>query len=284
MTKVLVSGACGFMGKPLTEALLAGGVEVIPLGREQGDLTHAATWERTPKAEALIHLAGRSYVPDSWRDQMGFVQGNVVATGHALDYCRNHGARLIFVSAYVYGIPSRLPISEDDQVRPNNPYALSKRLAEELCAFYAEYREVPVTILRVFNVYGPGQREEFLIPEIIRQVRTGREIRVKDLSPKRDYIYLDDVVDAMVKALTLPGKFNLLNIGSGQSLSVREIIDRIQQASGTTLPIHSDSMERPQEIPDVRADISRATKMLKWHPKYSFSAGIQAILNMEERS
>lgn len=284
MTKVLVTGAGGFMGKPLIKALLAAGVEVIPLGREQGDLVHATTWERIPKADVLIHLAGRSYVPDSWRDQIGFVQGNVVATGHALDYCRRHGARLIFVSAYVYGIPSRLPIREDDPVRPNNPYALSKRMAEELCAFYAEYREVPVTVLRVFNVYGPGQRAEFLIPEIIRQVRTGREIRVKDLSPKRDYIYLDDVVDAMVKALTLPGKLNLLNIGSGKSLSVREIIDQIQQVSGTTLPIHSDSMERPQEIPDVRADISRARKMMKWQPDYDFSAGIQAILNMEERS
>lgn len=284
MTKVLVTGAGGFMGKPLIKALLAECIEVIPVGRGQGDLDHATTWKRIPKADALIHLAGRSYVPDSWRDQIGFVQSNAVATGHALEYCRSHGARLIFISAYVYGIPSRLPIREDDPIRPNNPYALSKRMAEELCAFYAEYREVPVTILRVFNVYGPGQRAEFLIPEIIRQVRAGREIRVKDLSPKRDYIYIDDVVDAMVKALAAPGKYSLLNIGSGKSLSVREIIDHIQQVSGTTLPVHSDNMERPQEIPDVRADITRAMKILKWQPNYGFNAGIQAILNMEERS
>jgi GDP-4-dehydro-6-deoxy-D-mannose reductase len=281
MTRVLVTGAGGFIGMPLTKALLAAGLDVIPIKREYGDLAHATTWERIPKADALIHLAGRSYVPDSWRDQIGFMQSNTVATGHALEYCHRHGARLIFVSAYVYGVPSHLPIREDDPVRPNNPYALSKRMAEELCEFYAEYRGVPVTVLRVFNVYGPGQRAEFLIPKIIRQVRTGREIRVRDLNPKRDYIYLDDVVDALVKALTVPGKFTLVNIGSGESLSVREIIDRIQKISGTMLPIHSDGLERQQEIPEVRADISRARSVLGWQPRYGFDAGIQAMLNEE---
>jgi len=281
MTKVLVTGAEGFMGKPLVRALLAAGMEAIPVGREYGDLVHGETWGRLPRADVLIHLAGRSYVPDSWSDLTGFIQGNMLATGHALEYCRRQGARMIFASAYVYGIPSRLPIREDDPVRPNNPYALSKRMAEELCEFYAEYRGVPVTVLRVFNVYGLGQRAEFLIPEIIRQIRAGQEIRVKDINPKRDYVYLDDVVDAFVKALAAPGGFNLVNIGSGESLSVREIIDRIQQVSGTTLSVVSDGLERPQEIHDVRADVSRAMAMLGWRPKHGFNAGIQAMLNRE---
>jgi nucleoside-diphosphate-sugar epimerase len=282
MSRVLVTGANGFIGKALVKALIAAGVDVVALAREHGDLEHEVAWEKAPKADVLVHLAGRSFVPDSWNDSAGFLQANVVATGRALEYCRKHAARLIFVSAYVYGIPRRLPIKEDDPVRPNNPYALSKHMAEELCRFYAEQRAVPVTVLRVFNVYGPGQRPEFLIPEIIRQVRSGQQIRVKDLKPKRDYVYLDDVVDALARALnTSGGAFNVLNIGSGESLSVGEIISQIQQAAGTSLPVVSDDMERPNEIPDVRADIARAGYLLGWRPQHSFAAGIRLMITSE---
>jgi GDP-4-dehydro-6-deoxy-D-mannose reductase len=254
VTRVLVTGANGFIGRRLVKALLASGVNVVPVGREHGDLAGEQAWENLPGSEVVVHLAGRSYVPDSWHDGSGFLQANVMSTGHALEYCRRQSARLIFVSAYVYGVPKHLPIREDDPASPNNPYALSKRMAEEVCEFYSAYFGVHVTVLRLFN---------------------------KDLKPRRDYVYLDDVVDAVTRVLDMSeGQFGVFNIGSGESLSVGEIINSIQLAAGTSLPVLSDSIERPQEIPDVRADITRAMSILGWKPRYSFSSGIQSILNV----
>ena len=284
MNDVVVTGAAGFIGKALCRRLKADGVAVHPHGRCDGDISMPDTWRAMPPARVLVHLAGRSYVPDSWNDGPGFLQSNVVGTEYALDYCRRHGARMVYVSAYLYGVPGRLPIAESDPVRPNNPYALTKHLAEQLCRFYGDYRGVPVTVLRLFNVFGPGQRESFLVPTIIKQVRSGNAIRVMDLAPRRDYVFVEDVVDAICRSLQQKQAFQVLNIGSGQSYSVREIIEQIQQAAGTNLPVISLGQERPQEIPDVRADITLARRMLGWEPRWSFSRGIAAIFSAEKTS
>ena len=188
------------------------------------------------------------------------------------------GSRLVLASAYVYGIPQRLPIRENDPVSPNNPYALSKRLAEQLCEFAAQYQGVVATALRIFNVFGPGQRAEFLIPKVLQQVQAGQDIRLLDLVPKRDYVYLSDVVDAFVKASKVNSGFHAINVGSGFSLSVAEIVEKIQFLAGTRLAVVSDSVERRQEIPDVVADISLAQQVLGWRPQWSFERGIEQIL------
>jgi GDP-4-dehydro-6-deoxy-D-mannose reductase len=282
VTKVLVTGANGFIGRRLVKSLSSLGVEAVPVGRDQGDLANGQAWDRLPRTDVVVHLAGRSFVPDSWRECAEFLRTNVVSTAQALEYCCRTSARLIYVSAYVYGIPRSLPISEDHPANPNNPYALSKRMGEEACEFYSSYRGVSATVLRLFNVYGPEQRPEFLIPEIIQQVRKGERILVKDLKPRRDYVYVDDVVDALVRTLRASSKgFNVFNVGSGESLSVAEIVDCIQRAAGTSLPVECGSVARPQEIPDVRADITRARSVLGWKPRHSFNMGIQSILSME---
>lgn len=283
MTKALVTGAGGFIGRPLLRALDVAGVSTLPLTRANGDVADPETWLRLPAVDHVFHLAGRSYVPDSWQDSAGFMHANVVGTHRVLEYCRNHGAKMTFVSAYLYGVPRHLPIGEGDEIRPNNPYALSKHLAEQLCEFYATYHGVAVTVIRPFNVFGPGQRREFLIPEILEQIHAGREIRLKDLEPKRDYVYLDDVVEALVKTLCVGAGYNVINIGSGISYSVREMVDIIQHVAGTDLPVVSDALVRTQEIPDVRADITRAQELLEWVPRHTFSEGIAKMLQVEKK-
>jgi len=276
-----VTGANGFIGSHLVKQLKELSHEVIELTSKFGDITKADTWSKVPRTDIVIHLAARSFVPDSWDDPTGFINTNVNGTQFCLEYCCTHNSQLIFVSAYLYGIPKRLPISEADPIQPNNPYALSKYLAEQLCEFYAVYWNVPVTVIRPFNVYGPGQREEFLIPEIISQVQLGKEIRIRDLNPRRDYIYIDDLVDALVKALKISSGYNVLNIGSGISYSVGEIIDVIQRVSGTKIPVYSKQVEREHEISDVYADIDQAKYILGWTPRYSLADGIAKQLQME---
>lgn len=278
MADALVTGAGGFIGQTLCSSLRAKGQIVLALTRADGDIASVDTWNMLPPARVVYHLAGKSFVPDSWTHGPDFVRTNVAATENALAYCREHGARLVLASAYVYGIPHRLPIRESDTLVPNNPYALTKRLAEQLCEFAAHYQGVTATALRIFNVFGPGQRPEFLIAKIIHQLKYGREIRLFDLMPRRDYIYLSDVVDAFIKAAEVGEGFHTLNVGSGRSLSVAEIVDKIQTVAGTHLPVVSDSVERCHEIDDVVADISMAQQVLGWRPQWSFEAGIEQIL------
>lgn len=278
MIDAIVTGAGGFIGQALCANLRVKGWNVLPLTSANGDVAVHGTWTLLPPARVIFHLAGRSFVPESWARGPDFVNANVAGTEHALAYCRQHGARLVLASAYVYGIPQRLPIRESDPASPNNPYALTKRLAEQLCEFAAQYQGVVATALRLFNVFGPGQRAEFLIPKVLEQVRAGQVIRMQDLTPKRDYVYLSDVVDAFVKASEVNEGFHAINVGSGHSLSVSEVVDKIQVLAGTRLPVASDSVERRQEIPDVVADISLAQELIGWRPQMSFDDGIEQIL------
>lgn len=279
MLDVVVSGAGGFVGGALVRQLKQEGRSVFAMDRSHGDVADAQTWRDIPAAHALIHLAGRSYVPDSWSQGPDFIASNVLGTERALAYCRAHSARMVYASAYVYGIPEVLPLQEHQLAKPNNPYAMSKFVAEQLCEFAARYQGVSVTVLRIFNVFGSGQRPEFLIPSVLRQVRECNEVRVLDLKPRRDYVFLDDVVEALTKSLHAGQGFHCANIGSGVSYSVKEIIDIIQLEAGTKLPVVSASSERPQEIPEVRADISVAQHVLGWAPRWTFKDGVRHMLN-----
>jgi GDP-4-dehydro-6-deoxy-D-mannose reductase len=278
MIDALVTGAGGFIGQALCANLRTKGWTILPLVRANGDIAATGTWRSLPPTRVVFHLAGRTFIPDSWERSPDFVSANVMGTEHALAYCRAHGARLVLASGYVYGIPQRLPVSETDPAKPNNPYALTKRLSEQLCEFSSMYQGVTTTVLRIFNVFGPGQRTEFLIPKILQQVEAGSEIRLLDLLPRRDYVYLSDVVDAFIKAGDISTGFQVVNIGSGQSLSVADIVDKIQIVAGTRLPVKFDSVERRHEIPDVVADISLANRLLGWQPQLSFEAGISQLL------
>jgi nucleoside-diphosphate-sugar epimerase len=279
--KVLVTGASGLVGAVLARALREAGHSVVALSRRDGDVADAATWGRLPAVAHVFHLAGRAYVPDSWVDPAGFIATNVGGTAQALEYCRAHGAHLVLASTSLFGAPQRLPVREDDSVEPNNPYALSKFLAERACAFYAATFNVPVTVTRLVNIFGPGQRREFLISSILDQVRRGEGISVKTLTPRRDFLFVDDAVAGLISAMASPAGYRVVNLGSGASHSVAEVIDVIQAAAGTRLPVSSDEDPRLNEIPEVRADITRALKLLGWAPRLTFAQGIARLVAAE---
>lgn len=281
MNKVLVTGASGFIGRALTTKLRSQGWDVTQVSSGDGDIANREIFTRfaQQKFAHVFHLAGKTFVPDSWDDPQAFCQTNVLGTVNALEFCRKNCIPMTYVSAYVYGHPDTLPIGENSSIRPSNPYALTKRLAEEFCEFYASAYDLPVTTIRPFNVYGIGQAEIFLIPEIISQVLdTGDKILVKDLAPKRDYVYLEDLLTALLATLDSLKGYNVYNVGSGNSLSVKEVIDVIQDVAGTCKEIICDNEVRSNELMDVVADISKAGKELGWHPEYSFRAGIENII------
>ncbi|EKP12170.1 NAD-dependent epimerase/dehydratase family protein [Leptospira borgpetersenii] len=277
MIDVLVSGASGFIGQPLVQRLRNIGLSVFELDRKIGSVIDPLTWSDLPEAKAIVHLAGRTYVPDSWKDSYSFINTNVIGTQNALDYAHKYNAQFVFISAYLYGRPEELPISESHRISPNNPYALSKYLAEQLCGFYSAFKNVDIRILRLFNVYGLGQREDFLIPSILKQIKTKKEIHVLDLYPKRDFIFLEDIINSIISALSFRKGLHTFNIGSGISYSVEEVISMAQEVAGTNLPVISARSERKEEISDVVANITKAKRELGWNPKWSFRMGLFEI-------
>lgn len=280
MKNILVTGAGGFIGRRLVNFLRDAGHSVHALGSEGGDIADPATLRRFDAfpVDFVFHLAGRTYVPDAWREPADFQRVNVIGALNVMELCRAKRIPLTYVSAYLYGIPSTLPVKETDRIEPNNPYALSKSLAESLCRFYAEYFAVPVTIIRPFNIYGPGQKAHFLIPEILAQVKAGKSIHLKDLSPRRDYLYVDDLVDALIRTLDSKLGCHVYNIGYGSSFSVAEIVKAIQSVAGTSLPVVSENAPRQNEILDVYADIGKAMRELHWHPRHSLEEGINTMI------
>ncbi len=283
MMRILVTGSGGFIGRRLLQVLKKVGHTPLELARNDGDIADPATLRRLEGLEIdfVFHLAGRTFVPDAWREPAEFQRVNVTGTLNVLELCRARKIPLTYVSAYLYGIPASLPVRETDPIAPNNPYALSKFLAESACRFYGDYLNVPVTIIRPFNIFGPGQKAHFLIPEIIAHVKAGQPIILKDLSPRRDYLYLDDLTDALVRTLEPQPGCRVFNIGSGQSLSVAQIVDVIQSVAGTTLPVTDNNTPRKNEISDVYADISEAAQGLRWQPQRSFKQGIEQLMRME---
>lgn len=280
MTKILITGSSGFIGQHLQKALSKLRVTVYSVDLVNGDVADPETWKAYPQADILIHLAAKSFVPNSWNQPADYIHCNVMGTTHALDYCKNNGAKIIFLSSYLYGNPDILPIPESAKLEPTNPYALSKRIGEELCEFYCEKFNQDAIVLRPFNVYGPGQPESFLIPEIIHQVRNNKKIILNDLGPKRDYIYVGDLVNAILNVIDKKLKgFSVFNIGSGISYSVQEVVNMIQEINHSNKPVVSKNERRRNEIMNTIADIRKAKTELAWDINWSLYDGLAELMS-----
>ena len=278
MSKILVTGSNGFIGKNLVSKLKASGHSVIEFS---GDILEDESYRKLHREEIshCFHLAAKSFVPDSWKSPAHFMEINVLGTEKVLEFCKTQNCSLTFISSYLYGAPKYLPIDEKHPVQTPNPYALSKHLAEELCKFYAEHFKLKISVIRPFNIYGPNQDGRFLIPELISKFLGKDEVvEVKDLTPKRDYVYISDVVEAIEGTLNIKDNYTVLNIGSGYSLSVMEIVEKIKTLSNSGKAVKSNNETRVNEIPDTVANISLAYEKMGWNPKVTFDEGITEIL------
>ncbi len=283
--KILVTGAGGFIGSALAEYLQRKGKEVLALSSGELDVTKQAAVQALSAKEIshVVHLAGKTFVPKSWEEPETFFLTNTFGTLQMLEFCRMHEIPMTYISAYIYGPPEKNPIQENDRINPNNPYAKSKYMAEELCEFYAGTFGVKVSIIRPFNVYGAGQKKDFLIPQIIEHAMKRDCIEVLDLAPMRDYIYLEDLLGAIALTIENVQQYDVFNIGSGVSYSVEEVIGMVQEILGTHKQVECKNQVRRNELNNVVADIAHAKEVLGWEPAYHLRQGLKEMIEKIEQ-
>jgi UDP-glucose 4-epimerase len=260
----------------LVAALRARGETVREFSEQDGNIASAPLL--FPGVGTVYHLAARTFVPESWREPRPFFETNVLGLVNVLEFCRRQKASLVLISSYVYGHPRALPISEDHPLEAYNPYSLTKILAEQTAAFYRDKHGVPATIIRPFNLYGPAQSEAFLIPMLIRQALdpTCAYYEVADDRPRRDHLFVDDLIELAIACRERPG--GIYNAGSGISVGIADLVALINLAAGVSKPLRSRGEGRPEEVLDVVADIRRAAAELNWRPRVSLREGIAATV------
>jgi nucleoside-diphosphate-sugar epimerase len=274
---VLVTGASGFIGRPLSQRLAQAGCRVIRHSHTHGDIASCSL--PGSSVNHVYHLAARTFVPDSWAEPQLFYATNVLGTVNVAEFCRRQGASLTMLSSYVYGRPRFLPISEEHPVAAFNPYGHTKLLAEEVCRYYAQQFGMRVTVVRPFNVYGPTQTENFLIPTLLRQVldTEAREVSIADDRPRRDYVFIDDLVDLLLRTMN-PQAFDAFNAGSGCSVNPRELAELMLRLTGLEKPIVSRGEVRADEVLETVADIGKAKRIFGWEPRISLMEGLRRTI------
>lgn len=309
MSRVLVTGAAGFIGSHTVDRLLDDGVEVVgvdaftgnysseckrsnvagAVGRDgfrlvEGDILNLDLDELLWGVDSMIHLAGEPGVRRSWGD--GFVrymERNVLTTQRLLEAAgRNGTPRFVYISSSsVYGAASDGPVGEDHALRPASPYGMSKLAAEELVALYERERGVPGTILRYFTVYGPRQRPEMAVSSFLRAALRGSSVEIfGDGEQTRDMTYVGDAVEATVAALDAPG--GVYNVGGGSRTTVNELIRSVSLVTGSRIEANYGPVA-PGDVYATWADSTRAARELHYKPRVSLEEGIAAQAARENR-
>ena len=296
METALVTGAAGFIGSHLVEGLLDRGYQVRGLDNlstgGRGNLETVRDDERFMLVEAdvcdaeavtsgvadvdcVFHLAAHTSVPESVAEPAETTAVNCTGTATVLEAAREHDARVVFASsAAVYGSSAPVPATEDAPQSPTSPYALSKQYGEQL----ARQLDLSAVALRYFNVYGPGQDADgpyaAVIPAFIERMRAGeRPIIYGDGKQTRDFVFVEDLVSATVRAARREPPDTVYNVGSGEGVSILELVDALNDVLGTDLePVHEE--RRPGDIRHSRADISRARADLGYTPDVSLREGL----------
>jgi dTDP-glucose 4,6-dehydratase len=312
--KVFVTGAEGFIGSHLVEALVRSGHDVralvqynsfnskgwldsmAPEMRGQIEVIAGDVRDRSQMSycvqgcDAVFHLAALIAIPYSYAAPQSYVDTNITGTLNILEAVRaNHNARMIHTStSEVYGSAQFVPITEDHPLQGQSPYSASKIAADQLAFSYYSSFDLPIAIIRPFNTYGPRQSQRAVIPTIIGQLLAGAEtIELGSTTPTRDFNFVEDTVQGFLMAM-LPEKIlgQAVNLGSGYEVSVGDTARLIAKIMNRNVEI-TTSQERirpdASEVQRLFAANERARELLDWSPKYAgldgFERGLEKTIN-----
>ena len=273
---ILITGATGFIGKHLVKKIPNYNIAVDQNGKNI-DLRIRKEVLKIKRSDIVIHLAGKIPSEKNYSKNI-FFEHNFLGTLNILEYCiKKKVKKIIFVSSYVYGNPEKNPISEKHQIKPHNTYTKSKVLCEELCKIYAEKYKIEIIILRPFNIFGNLQKDNSLISNIIKSIKNNSHITIINKNNKRDYLFIDDLIDAIIKLIDYKCKFEIFNIGSGKSYSFENVVQLFEKENKKKIK-RKYKTSKKNSIPKIQADISKIKKEIKWNPKYTLVEGIEKII------
>ena len=302
----LITGAAGFLGSALANYLAleghqARGLDDLSTGDPQalspdvhftrGDVSdRPKLWTLLQEVDCVYHLAARVSVQESLQYPREYNAVNVGGTVSLMEAMRDVGVRRVVMasSGAVYGDLAEQPLFESLTPNPRSPYAVSKLAAEYYIRTIGGLWGMETVCLRIFNAYGPGQHlppsHPPVVPHFLRQASRGGTLVVHgDGHQTRDYVYVDDVVSGMVAAATAPNINGLvINVGSGQETSIRELVKFVSEATGREAEVLYNASQ-PGGVSRMQADLSLASQKLNYRPSIKLNEGLRLTLQRDPR-
>ncbi|MGL5821541.1 MAG: SDR family NAD(P)-dependent oxidoreductase [Sarcina sp.] len=322
MKNILVTGGAGFIGSSLIDRLLSEGNKVSTIDNfnnfydpkikrnniveiknniiankieenmftlYEGDFRDKKFLENifnSEKFDYIVHLAGMAGVRPSIEQPELYYDVNVTGTLNIMEEAKKHNIdKIVFASSSsVYGNNEKVPFAEDDIVdRPISPYAATKKAGELMCHTYSHLYGMTIACLRFFTVYGPRQRPDLAINKFASLIEKGESIPFfGDGSTSRDYTYIDDIVDGIIKTIEWTskntGKYDVFNLGGDKTVSLNEMVETIEKHMNKKAIINMLPMQ-PGDVRRTCADLAHSTEILKYSPKITFDEGIKKFLN-----
>ncbi len=309
MSKILITGAGGFIGSHLTEELVRQGEEVRAFVRYNsrderglledlpeeiqnqieiipGDLKDPDGVRKAVRGcSRVFHLGALIAIPYSYVHPFDFIQTNVVGTCHLLNACLEEGALERFVhtsTSEVYGTAQYVPIDEKHPLQAQSPYAASKIAADKLVESYYLSFGFPVAIIRPFNTFGPRQSLRAVVPTIVSQAIEGKKIRLGNTQPRRDFLYVKDTARGFIQVGKCDGAVGkVINIGTGTDTSIKELVGKVLGLMGKQAQVEvEDRRIRPEksEVMQLLSDTHLAQKLFQWVPRYSLEEGLRETI------
>lgn len=303
--KIYITGADGFIGSHLTEALLQMGHEVTALAQynsfgSAGWLDHLPTHtkkeiniklgdirdarfmiEQTRGMDQIFHLAALIAIPFSYVAPQAYVDTNINGTLNILNAAKENDIPMIHTStSEVYGSAQYVPIDENHRVQGQSPYSATKIGADHLAMSFFSSFNTPIKIIRPFNTYGPRQSLRAVIPTIICQILRGHtELKLGSITPTRDFSYVADTVSGFIKAMNSTNGFGeIINLGSGFEITIEETVEIISSIIGISVSVIEDENRvRPSnsEVNRLYASNSKASRLFNWQPNFAGKSGFK---------
>ena len=242
MTKILVTGHEGVIASHLIKKLTNCEIIIDSINGKRIDLQNNEEVMKIEPVDTVIHLGGKTEKGLEWKE---YFENNIIGTLNILKYCiKKNIKKIIFVSSYVYGNPKYSPIDEQHQISPHNLYTKSKFLAEELCKIYSEKYKLNVIILRPFNIFARSMNKNYLISNLIESINTKKTVTITNRTSKRDFLYIDDFIELILKIKDYDFKYEIFNVGSGISYSFDEVIEIIEKNTSKKLNLEKIPIQK----------------------------------------
>jgi UDP-glucose 4-epimerase len=307
VARILVTGGAGYVGSPLVAQLSGAGhdVSVLDDGTSGADrLARVGALARVFKAdmtkiddcrrvvgesvpEVVIHLAALHFIPECNRRPVDAVRLNVIGTQNVLDACERlpHVNRVIVTSSAAVYPPSDVHYPESHPTGPTDIYGTCKAVNEWQAEQFASRTGISTVTVRLFNVFGPGETNPHVVPEIIEQLRSGkRRLGLGNVAPKRSYVYIDDVVSGFAAIATAPfeATHTIVNLGQRDEASVADLLEMASDALGEPVEAIADPDKmRPSDRPFLRCDPTRLEMLTGWRARVNIAEGMRKLLEYE---